>query len=266
MSDSHPAPLVLTLAELRAEISAGELTSFRRGEHEFMHSPDEPGWGHSDTEMFPVVGPTAEIGYRVQVPRGNALQDQHGLLREMPYSLVSVTPATAILEKTYKAGTPVANSKYPKRSSARWLVWPYSFRFEKRFTLRPDALEVAFEVTGDVDMPFMIGYHPAFNLQSADARVTGCGRVASLAEVLAVGDRALEMAGCETLVLEDTRRLELRSTGFGHFMLWTPDPGMICIEPVTYYPGSRPQAEMHEGFQYLERAPRHFSLTLTPLS
>ena len=266
MSDSHQAPLVLTLADLRAEISAGELTSFRQGEHEFMHSPDEPGWGHSDTEMFPVIGPTAEAGYRVQVPRGNALQDQHGLLRELDYTLVSATQTTAVLEKAYQAGTPVANSKFPGRSTARWLVWPYSFRFEKRFRLLPDALEVTFEVSGEVDMPFMIGYHPAFRLQTAEARVAGCGREISLAEVQAAGDRALEVAECENLVLEDTGRLEIRSVGFGHFMLWSPDPGMICIEPVTYYPYSRPQAEMHEGFQYLEREPRHFSLTLTPLS
>jgi hypothetical protein len=73
------------------------------------------------------------------------------------------------------------------------------------------------------------------------------------------------VAACETLVLEDTRRLELQSRGFGHFMLWSPDPGMICIEPVTYYPYSRPLAEMHEGFRYLEREPQHFWLTLRPL-
>jgi len=258
-------PIILTRPGLRVEIRGGELSGFRTGSHEFMHSPEQPGWGHADTEMFPIVGPTADAGYRVQVPRGNALQDQHGLLRELDYTLVSATQTTAVLEKTYQAGTPVANSKFPGRSTARWLVWPYSFRFEKRFTLLPDALEVAFEVSGDVDMPFMVGYHPAFHLQTAEARVVGCGRTISLAEVLAAGDRAYEVPGCETLVLEDSRRLELCSQGFGHFMLWSPHPGMICIEPVTYYPYSRPQAEMHEGFEYLEREPRHFSLTLRPL-
>lgn len=258
-------PVVLTLADLRAEIRAGELVSFCQGGHEFMHAPDQPGWGHADTEMFPVVGPTAEIGYRVQVPRGNALLDQHGLLRELPYTLVSVTDTTAVLEKTYQAGTPVANSKYPARSTARWQVWPYSFRFEKRFALLPDGMEVSFEVSGDADMPFMLGYHPAFDLRTAHPRITGCGQAITLAAVLAAGDRAFEVMGCETLVLEDSRRLELSSRGFGHFMLWSPDPGMVCIEPITYYPHSRPLAEMHEGFEYLGREPRHFSLTFRPL-
>lgn len=265
MKTNPNEPIVLSRSDLRVEIRGGELSGFRKGGHEFMHTPDQPGWGHSDTEMFPIVGPTADIGYRVQVPRGNALQDQHGLLRELEYTLVSATPTTAVLEKAYQAGTPVANSKYPGRSTARWLVWPYSFRFEKRFALLPDALEVSFEVSGDADMPFMAGYHPAFRLQRADARVTGCGRAIALSEVLAAGDRAYEVAGCETLVLEDNARLELRSRGFGNFMLWSPDPGMICIEPITYYPGSRPQAEMHEGFEYLGREPRRLALVLKPL-
>ena len=115
-------------------------------------------------------------------------------------------------------------------------------------------------------MPFMLGYHPAFKLQTGQARISGCGRTVSIEQVLAAGDRAYEMPGCETLVLEDTRRLELTSRGFGHFMLWSPDPGMVCIEPITYYPYSRPQAEMHEGFDYLEREARRFSLTLKPLT
>lgn len=265
METAQPTPIVLTNGDLSAEIRGGELSSFRHGTYEFMHAPDQPGWGHSDTEMFPVVGPTADTGYRVQVPRGNAIQDQHGLLRELAYSRVSATKTTAVLQKIYQAGTPVANSKFPGRSTARWLVWPYSFRFEKRFSLLPDSLEVSFEVSGDVDMPFMVGYHPAFNLQTPEARVSGCGREITLTEVLATGDRAYELPGCETLVLEDSRRLELRSRGFGHFMLWSPDPGMICLEPVTYYPYSRPQAEMHDGFEYLGREPRHFSLTLKPV-
>lgn len=260
----HP-PIALNNGSLKAEIREGEVVSFCEDTHEFMHAPDQPGWGHADTEMFPVIGPMAEVGYRVQVPRGNALQDQHGLLRELPYQLVSVTETTAVLVKEYAAGTPVANSKYPKRSTARWLVWPYTFRFEKRVELHPDRLEVSFVVDGDADMPFMLGYHPAFNLQTPAARIAGCGGSVSIGEILAVGDRAFEMPGCETLVLEDSRRLELTSRGFGHFMLWSPDPGMVCIEPITYYPYSRPQTEMHEGFEYLERQPREFSLVMRPM-
>ena len=266
MNSRMHLPVVLTGDGLRAEIRDGELVSFCQGRHEFMHAPDQPGWGHADTEMFPVVGPTAEIGYRVQVPRGNAIQDQHGLLRELAYKLESATETSAVLVKEYEAGTPVPNSKYPKRSTARWLVWPYSFRFEKQVRLLPDGLEVSFVVSGDADMPFMLGYHPAFNLQTPGASISGCGQNVSVNEVLAVGDRAYELPGCETLVLEDTHRLELASRGFGHFMLWSPDPGMVCIEPITYYPYSRPQAEMHEGFDYLEREARRFSLTLKPLT
>ena len=75
----------------------------------------------SDTEMFPIIGPTAEADFQVQTPRDIAIQDQHGLLREMDYELVSRTGTEAVLQKKYKARTPVKNSKYPEKSNKEYL-------------------------------------------------------------------------------------------------------------------------------------------------
>ena len=247
----------LRLEHRRARIDAGELVSLRLAADgpELVHQKGAPGWRSADTEMFPVIGPTAEADFRVRTPRGPAVQDQHGLLRERTYELVDATASTAVYEKAYRADTAVPNSKYPAKSSAETLRWPYDFRFRKTYEMRPGGLEVGFEIRGDEGMPFMLGYHPAFRLTAEAAAVvveTGA-EVIPLAEVMAVGDRARYVPDCTDVTLRngDESAVRLQTQGFGHFMLWAPVPTMICVEPITFYPYDVPQERLHEGFGVL---------------
>ncbi len=249
---------------MRAAILNGEVVSLSRDGHEYLHAPTEPGWSHSDTEMFPVIGPTAQTAYRVQVPKGNAIQDQHGLLRELEYTPEEQSDTHVLLVKEYVAGTPVPNSKFPERSTARLLIWPYSFRFEKRVELHSDTLHVSFKIRGDRDMPYMLGYHPAFRITGPGARVKTCHGEVSIEEVMAAGDRALEVADCDSLVLQQDRPIRISCRGFGHFMLWSPDPGMLCMEPVTFYPYTAGATGLHDGFSYLADDPVGFGVELVP--
>ena len=246
------------------KIDQGELISYRVGETEFMHQKGQPGWGHTDAEMFPLIGPTEKAGYRVQVPRGNAIQDQHGLLRELTYDLDKSTETSAAYVKNYKAGTLVPNSKYPERSRARQLLWPFSFQFRKHFELSGEELKIRFVVSGDRDMPFMLGYHPAFALHTPEARVVSSEKSFSLREVMEAGDRAVEVSDTDTLFLEDREAIKIKTQGFGHFMLWSPTPNMICVEPVTFYPYAVEQQFIHEGFLFLEGDTMEFEVVLTP--
>ena len=245
-------------------IENGEVVSYRVGDHEYMHSKDSPGWGHSDTEMFPIIGPTAEAGFRVHVPRGNAILDQHGLLRELEYEVISHKESEIVLRKDYKAGTVVMNSKYPDRSTAQRLIWPFEFQFEKRVQLTEDGLLIGFHISGEKDMPFMLGYHPAFKIQTDEPEIEVNDRVISLQEVLEVGSRALEVEDSNEIILRDKKDLKIETEGFGHFMLWTEVPGMLCIEPITFYPYSLPQAELHEGFMYLDTEEKVFTVKIIP--
>ena len=258
----QPAHIRLEQERLAIEIKAGELASLRYGAREYMHQANEPGWGHSDTEMFPIIGPTAQDAYRVQVPRGNAMLDQHGLFRELPYTLVSRSDSEVVLEKSYRAGTPVPNTKFPDRSQLRMQVWPYPFQIIKRFSLLPDGVNVSFELRGERDMPYMFGYHPAFRITTQAARIQCGQREIGLEKVLAVGDRAYELPDCESLALQDDGCLELESRGFGHFMLWSPDPGMLCMEPITFYPYHAGPGRLHEGFRFLGDSAASFSLSI----
>ncbi|NNK11395.1 MAG: aldose 1-epimerase [Flavobacteriaceae bacterium] len=245
-------------------INQGELISYKENNYEFIHQKDSPGWGHSDTEMFPIIGPTEDANYRVQVPKGNAIQDQHGLLRELDYTTDSADEHSATFSKEYKAGTVVENSKYPKRSRVPRLIWPFNFRFEKRFELLNDRLEISFIISGDKDMPYMLGYHPAFQLRSASPRVVTDNSSYSLDEIMAAGDTALQVAETERITLADERELELKTSGFRHFMLWSPVTNMICVEPITFYPYAVEQQFLHEGFMHLNEPKIEFKIGLIP--
>lgn len=232
-------------------IEKGELMSYQCDEHEFIHQKGSLGWGSSDTEMFPIIGPVNEAKFQVQVPKGSAVQDQHGLLRLMDYQEISTTTTKAIFKKEYKGGTAILNKKYPEKSPKKYLVWPYGFTFEKSFELKNDQLEIVFTISGEHDMPYMLGYHPAFKLVTASPIIKANDIEITLAEVLAVGSRALEVSNCQKIVLVDEKKITISTEGFQHFMCWTEVPNMVCIEPITFYPYAVSQQKLHEGFDYL---------------
>ncbi|MEX0316114.1 MAG: aldose 1-epimerase [Allomuricauda sp.] len=245
-------------------IDQGELVSFINGNHEFIHQKGSPGWRSSDTEMFPIIGPVNEAGFKVHVPKGNAVQDQHGLLREMEYELISKTDLAAIFKKEYRAETLIKNSKFPEKSTEQWLTWPYDFEFEKSFELKDNQLEITFKISGEKGMPFMLGYHPAFKLHAAQPTVITNERDITLDEVLAVGNRAFQVENCESITLKDERSITIKTKGFGHFMCWTEVTNMICIEPISFYPYMVKQSQLHEGFLFLDNSEAIFKVVLRP--
>ncbi len=244
--------IVLKSENSQVGIDAGELVSYVVNDHEFIHQKGSPGWGSADTEMFPIIGPVNEAGFRVSTPKGDAVQDQHGHLRQMEYQLESQTDASAVFAKQYQTGTKVFNAKFPEKSTEEALTWPYGFRFEKTFVLKNDSLEVKFKITGEKGMPFMLGYHPAFKLYSTSPAIEANGKQISLDEVLAVGNRALQIANCTSVRLKDVKEITIETKGFGNFMCWTEVRNMVCIEPISFYPYAVEQSQLHQGFKRLD--------------
>ena len=245
-------------------IAMGELIGYRVGDFEYMHQKGSPGWRSTDTEMFPIIGPTADAHFEVRTSRGIAVQDQHGLLREMPYELMEQSDSHAIFRKTYSAGTKIRNSKYPEKSTAAELFWPYDFEFIKNYQLSEQQLSITFSVSGDEGMPFMLGYHPAFRLTAESPTILANGKIISLKEVLAVGSRALQVPDCSEIILADTKKMQIKTEGFGSFMLWTEVPNMVCIEPITFYPYAVEQHKLHQGFQTLKKSIAEFKVNIAP--
>lgn len=256
--------LKLKLGNQYVKIDAGELIGYNVEGHEYIHQRGSPGWRSSDTEMFPIIGPTAEAKFQVQTPRDIAVQDQHGLLREMEYELISQTETRVVFQKKYRARTPVKNSKYPEKSSKEHLFWTYDFLFQKQFLLSASGLEITFIVSGERDAPYMLGYHPAFKLYSENAQIVTGEKTISLEEILAVGNRALEVPDCNEILLMDEKQLNIKTEGFDNFMLWTEVPNMVCIEPITFYPYAVEQQNLNEGFRYLADGATRFKVILKP--
>ncbi|TDQ29059.1 aldose epimerase family protein [Zeaxanthinibacter enoshimensis] len=248
----------------RVRVDQGELVGYEVEGHEYIHQKGSPGWRQSDTEMFPIIGPTDEAGFKVATPRGEAVQDQHGLLRELPYTLEEQEEQLLVFTKTYDAGDWVRNSKFPLKSTAEWLRWPYEFRFTKRFRLLREGLEIKFIVEGEEGMPFMLGYHPAFKLYTDNPTVLAGDKEIPLKAILDAGSRALEVPDCQAVTLQDIEHITIRTQDFGHFMCWTEVDNMVCLEPITFYPYAVSQENLTDGMMKLGDKAREFSVRLLP--
>ncbi len=220
-------------------IDQGELISYSKYGEELIHQKGDPGWRNADTEMFPIIGPTESNGFIVPTERGEAVQDQHGLLRELSYQVISENDHSITYNKDYFKNSPVKNSKYPDKSSKKIVSWPFSFSFTKKFSLTDDALRIVFEIKGEPGMPFMLGYHPAFKLSGKNTvSFSTVNKHMTLQNILDVGSIAYPVLHTDeiSLIKKDGYNLKISTKGFNNFMLWTEVPNMVCIEPITAYP------------------------------
>jgi galactose mutarotase-like enzyme len=221
------------------KIDKGELVSYKKNGEEIIHQKGNPGWRNSDTEMFPIIGPTEANNFIVKTPKGNYNQDQHGLLRELDYSILHQDDTSFVFKKKYAAYTAVNNSKYPDKSTVRLVSWPYSFNFQKKFELKNDALKISFEIRAEKGMPFMLGYHPAFMLQgNLDEFVKTKTQEISIPTIIKGGDTAFPILNSVEiqLIKKSGFNISIKTKGFNNFMLWTQVSNMLCIEPITAYP------------------------------
>ncbi|NLP58410.1 aldose 1-epimerase [Lutibacter sp. B1] len=221
------------------KIINGELVSYLKDDEELIHQKGNPGWRNSDTEMFPIIGPTETNNFRVSTPKGTCIQDQHGLLRELKYTITEKDENFCVYLKEYTANTKVKNSKYPGKSTEADVFWPYSFSFKKSYELTNDFLTINFEIEAEKGMPFMLGYHPAFMLSGDKTEL--CKTIneeIDIPKIIKGGSTAYPILNANEIMLakESGTNIKLITEGFNNFMLWTEVPNMLCIEPITKYP------------------------------
>ena len=222
----------------KVTIEKGELISFKKENQEYIHQKGSKGWRKADDEMFPVIGPTDKNNYVVHTKNGDAIQDQHGLLREMNYAVISSDENTASFIKKYEKNTKIKNSKFPAKSSEEFLFWPFDFSFEKSFSLENGVLKIEFTITSQEEMPFMLGYHPAFLLSDTGKETfVANDKEYTLDNILTAGSNAFPILETDKITLKniDKKDLEISTKGFHNFMLWTEVDNMVCIEPITHY-------------------------------
>ena len=234
------------------KIHKGELISYQKNDVEYIHQKENKGWNNSDTEMFPVIGPTVKNNYVVSTKKGKSILDQHGLLREFEYELHKNDALSASFLKTYFKNTLLKNRKFPNKSPKEFVFWPYDFSFEKKFNLTNDALEIVFEINSEINMPFMFGYHPAFELSGKGTeRLKTSSKEIVLKDIFNVGSDAFPILNTHEIILEHFTKnnLKISTTGFDNFMLWTEENTMLCIEPITHFPELSTQKYSEENMK-----------------
>lgn len=238
--------------ESHALIFNGQLVSYKTKGIELIHGGGKPdnlkegsdtqGWQTSDLEMFPIIGATNANGYRIKTPNGDCYQDQHGLTRDLAYRLSSSKKNEVILKKVYVKDTIITNGKYPHKSKLKASSWTYNFALTKKISIYDDCLEINFEIEGEKGMPYMFGYHPAFKLGTNSLNSyfqTENNKGITLEDVFqASKSGALMLPNIEEIICtsKDQELFKISTKGFGNMMLWTPDNGMTCIEPITQIP------------------------------
>jgi galactose mutarotase-like enzyme len=140
----------LTLAAASATIAlrGAEPVSWQAGGHELLWSGDPQHWDFHAPILFPRVG--ASSGGVVQVGDEFFPMPQHGFARRSTFTLVERNDSSVRLRLT---DTDATREHYPFR-----------FGLDAVYRLEPDALTLTLEVmnTGDRDLPYAIGFHPAF--------------------------------------------------------------------------------------------------------
>ena len=254
-------------AHSRVKIHKGELISYQKKGVEYIHQKENKGWNNSDTEMFPVIGPTLKNNFVVSTPKGKAILDQHGLLREFNYVLSKNDLQSAVYSKEYLKNTRLKNRKFPNKSSEEFVFWPYGFKFEKKFKLTNNSLKVTFEINSEKEMPFMLGYHPAFELSGlSNETLSTQYKKITLATIFNSGSDALPVLNTSEIILKHSKKndLKITTTGFDNFMLWTEENTMLCIEPITHFPELSTQKYSEKNMR-LSTGKNRFSVCITIL-
>ncbi len=243
--------------QVRAGINAfgAELQSLWHKQHalEYLWQGDAPFWAKRSPVLFPVVGTLrnntySHAGSHYHLPR-------HGFAREKTFELYEQTPhsITFVLH----------------HSSQTLPVYPFKFSFFIEYALLGATLTCTYRVsnTGDGDMYFSVGAHPAFNVPLTPDTVfedwylqfnqtetshrwpiTGEGLIAKESEPFLQGNQlplktsrfkkdALVFKDLQsnTITLQSSqtpRGLQLRFEGFPFFGIWsTKEAPFVCLEP-----------------------------------
>jgi aldose 1-epimerase len=122
---------------------------------EHIWQADPAVWGYHTPILFPYTGKVKDGKI---LAKGTLYENcpQHGFARRMEHTPVCCDENRVIMELTENAET--------------LKQWPYRFRLISTFTLEEDTLHhtLTVENRDEANMPFGIGYHPAFRLPFDD--------------------------------------------------------------------------------------------------
>ena len=134
--------------------NGAELISICANETEYLWQADPKYWGRHSPVLFPIVGRLWNNEYRYEGKTYS--MGQHGFARDMEFQL------------TYEEDNAVI---YTLESNSDTLkVYPFPFVLEVGYRLKDNRIEVIWSIqnTGETDMYYQIGAHPAFYYRDLD--------------------------------------------------------------------------------------------------
>lgn len=146
-------PVTIALGDLVAKINpqGAQLSSLALGGNEYLWQADPAVWGKHAPILFPIVGSIRDG--KAESAQGPVTLGRHGLARDYEHAVVAQSDDSVTFELTDSEATRAA--------------YPYAFKLNMTYALTgPASLTQTFRVenTGDVDLPFSVGGHPAFNV------------------------------------------------------------------------------------------------------
>ncbi|OUP06708.1 aldose 1-epimerase family protein [Collinsella sp. An2] len=133
-----------------------QLTSLARGGDEYLWQADPRWWNRHAPVLFPIVGSIR--GDKASSQQGPVALGRHGLARNYEHAVVSQSPSSVTFELT--------------DSSETRALYPYAFKLNMTYALSDEGVftqTFRVENTGEVDLPFSVGGHPAFNVPAPGA-------------------------------------------------------------------------------------------------
>lgn len=147
----------ISSGNVSAQIDAtgAQLMSLKLGEGEYLWQGDERFWPRRAPVLFPIVG-VLRNGFATSA-QGEVHLERHGIARLYDHVIVEQTPSSVTYELVSSDETRAA--------------YPFDFRLNMTYAVDGEKLVQTFSVTntGEVDLPFTFGGHPAFNVP-----VPGC--------------------------------------------------------------------------------------------
>ncbi|WP_455584402.1 aldose 1-epimerase family protein [Bacteroides sp.] len=144
-------------SQLSIQVSpnGAELCSIVSEGKEYLWQADPAFWKRHSPVLFPIVGSVWENEYRVEGTIYNL--PQHGFARDMDFEL--------ILERSDEVRYRLTDNEETRKK------YPFPFCLEIGYRIQGKQIEVLWEVrnTGDEEMYFQIGAHPAFYFPGFDA-------------------------------------------------------------------------------------------------
>ena len=139
-----------------------QLMSLRKGESEYLWQGDSNWWPRRAPILFPIVGVLKDS--KAESAEGTISLARHGLARLNQFEVVEQSTSSVTLQ--------LKSTEETRKS------YPYDFELKLIFSVAGDTLTQTYEVTNlaNVELPFTLGAHPAFNIPIPGVEAASLGQ------------------------------------------------------------------------------------------